>query len=659
MLDSCSDIDSSQRFTDTESLTEDEIEDSNSLVIETSDPNDKCDAETELKQCLANWFDSFNIPGSSANALLKGLKSLKNQNGTFDCLPLDIRTLLKTPRKVNLFQIPGGKYYHFGLQQGICRRLPHLPPHCISRGIIDILVSIDGIPLSKSSHSTFWPILGQIYGDESPFPVGVFHGKGKPDCLNSFLKPFVDEVKELKESGVIYQEMRFKLNILGFVCDAPARSFITGICGHTGRHACPKCETVGVYYVKPGKKKGRMTYPDTQAVLRTHESFIRRESAEHHRMRSIIEDLEIDMVRDMPLDYMHLVCLGVMRKLLIHWVKRRTSHDLITKANVEEISRRLELVRQYVPNEFSRLPRPLTELVHWKATEYRQFLLYTGPVVLHEVLPVSLYKHFLCLHSAIKLLSSEPLCYTSNGFAKKLLIHFVRESPKLYGEHFITYNVHCLVHLPDDVIRFGSLDQFSSFPFENFLQQLKRRIRRSNNPLVQLVKRLKESYNRESESLQLLHSRNANTIELKNEHKNGPVIGNDGESKQFKYAKLDNWSLSVFPPNNCVFLEDNSAFIIENIVERGNNIYIVGKQASNANTSSNFFNVYPRKCVPILNCCVIHHPCEDLTEWPVSRVKCKAIRLAIFPDDESGDDTAGLPFDDFLVYPLLMQDKSR
>ena len=83
-----------------------------------------------------------------------------------------------------------------------------------------------------------------------------------------------------------------------------------------------------------------------------------------------------------------------------------------------------------------------------------------------------LYKHFLCFHVAIKLLSSEPHCFRNNSFCQRLLKHFVRESPKLYGEHFISFNVHCLIHLSDDVMRFGPLDKFSSFPFENFLQQL-------------------------------------------------------------------------------------------------------------------------------------------------------------------------------------------
>ena len=117
---------------------------------------------------------------------------------------------------------------------------------------------------------------------------------------------------------------------------------------------------------------------------------------------------------------------------------------------------------------------------------------YCIQAVLKNRLPERLYKHFLLLHVGIKLLASEKHCFLYNSYAKKLLEKFVRDCGNIYGDHFITYNVHCLVHINADVKRFGPLDKISSFPFENYLQQLKRKVRRGNQPPVQLVKRMAE-----------------------------------------------------------------------------------------------------------------------------------------------------------------------
>lgn len=63
---------------------------------------------------------------------------------------------------------------------------------------------------------------------------------------------------------------------------------------------------------------------------------------------------------------------------------------------------------------------------------------------------------------------------------------------RLYGDEFMVYNVHTMIHLADDVRTFGSVDNCSAFPFESYLQKLKRMVRSGNNALVQIVKRLGE-----------------------------------------------------------------------------------------------------------------------------------------------------------------------
>lgn len=63
----------------------------------------------------------------------------------------------------------------------------------------------------------------------------------------------------------------------------------------------------------------------------------------------------------------------------------------------------------------------------------------------------------------------------------------------MYRPTFQTYNVHGLIHLPDNVGYFkDNLDNISAFRFENNLKTLKSIIRNSNSPLAQIVKRVSE-----------------------------------------------------------------------------------------------------------------------------------------------------------------------
>jgi len=64
-----------------------------------------------------------------------------------------------------------------------------------------------------------------------------------------------------------------------------------------------------------------MTVPDVNAELRTSVKFDELADADHHTGISPLKQLSVGMVTQFPLDYMHLVCLGVMCKLLLLWLK--------------------------------------------------------------------------------------------------------------------------------------------------------------------------------------------------------------------------------------------------------------------------------------------------------------------------------------------------
>ena len=79
------------------------------------------------------------------------------------------------------------------------------------------------------------------------------------------------------------------------------------------------------------------------------------------------------------------------------------------------------------------------------------------------------------------------------NYARDLLRYFVSKCRDLYGSTLTVYNVHNLVHILQDVDNFNvSLDKIFSFPFENYLQVLKKFVKKSQNPLAQVVKRVSE-----------------------------------------------------------------------------------------------------------------------------------------------------------------------
>ena len=151
------------------------------------------------------------------------------------------------------------------------------------------------------------------------------------------------------------------------------------------------CERCGV---EGESIERRMIFHDLTAPLRTDAKFCGMDYPEHQMKESLLCHTGILCVRGYALDYMHLE-------------GPRTGKLSISQINL--ISNRLESYRNLIPSEFSRQPRQL-EVKWWKATEFRQFLLYTGPVALYDVLPCEQYVPFLTLSVVMRImLNSEAI----------------------------------------------------------------------------------------------------------------------------------------------------------------------------------------------------------------------------------------------------------
>ncbi|CAH1170530.1 unnamed protein product [Phaedon cochleariae] len=526
-------------------------------------------SENDLKIQLANWALHHNITHSAISDLLHILKPMN----TF--LPIDARTLLKTPRMNKLLRVEPGQYHHFGFENCLKTLLQVSEGIVFESNIIEVNINIDGLPLSKSSGSQLYPILCNLYKNKNNVSaIGIYHGTEKPADANDFLRYFVDDASIILNNGFMFSGIQYIIKIRGFICDVPAKSYIKYSRGHSGYQSCSKCSIEGIYF------NNRICFPNYRnAVLRTDESFRQKQNENHHTGTSILETLpNIDMINNFPLDYMHLVCLGVVKKLIVNlWIGGRPSHKL-SSLEISNISQNLLEQVSNIPREFNRKPRSLNEAKRWKATEFRQFLFYTGPVVLKHVLSKSKYKHFLSLHISMFILAGKALNHNID-YAGILLKYFVDTFIIIYGKDNVSHNVHNLLHICDDVRRFGSLDDFSAFPFENYMQTFKKYIRKGDKPLQQIVFRIDE--------LNYAHSSSQSTSQvdqnveifpiLCNEHCDGPLLNNQYE-KQFKLIKFENFSLGTTEPNNCCKINENDIVIIKNVLSHDNKVFIIGQK---------------------------------------------------------------------------------
>jgi len=182
-----------------------------------------------------------------------------------------------------------------------------------------------------------------------------------------------------------------------------------------------------------------------------------------------------------------------MKQLLKIWT---TNIELLSDEKKGLFNNRISRVQRHF--EFQRTPEILDFLANYKGTQFRIFLLYVGVFVLKDLLPPDYYQNFCYLVAATRLMAKKVpydendenrkpyLKFVANR-ARTLIKEFITSGSRLYGREFVQYNVHNLWHLPDDYEEYGALDDFSNFPYESVLYQVKRYIRSGYKPLKQVV----------------------------------------------------------------------------------------------------------------------------------------------------------------------------
>ncbi|KAB0805115.1 hypothetical protein PPYR_02085 [Photinus pyralis] len=586
--------------------------------------NDSINEMQTLDEKLRVWSTEENVPHSTFRKLLEILKS-ENDINAFKNLPRDPRTLLNTPRKVLVKTLDNGSFYYFGISDtlnNLLLQLKYTIP--VNTPLIEIIVNIDGLPLTSSSNSSLWPILIKIdsllHIKNYVVMVAVFHGYSKPSSANEFLKDFIDEAVNLSNKGIFLSGNNYPFRIKMLVCDAPAKSYVLNVKGHTAETGCTKC------YQTAERINNVMCFPWTaKRNLRSDYEFRNCSQDNHHQGTTLFTSLpKFDLIKDVPLDYMHLVCLGVMKRLLCHknfgWIQGTFLHKL-SATQQGEISKNLKDCNNFIVCEFSnRKARSLQHCARFKAVEFRLLLLYTGPVVFKKFLKPDYYYNFLNLYIAMRILNSEDYGTSTDMlvYAKALLDAFVKDSGRIYGPDFISFNVHNLLHLVDDAERFGPVHNFSAFDFENYMQILKKLVRKQDKLIQQIVKRVSERISCKIDRPQFFME----YPQFLNEHSKGPLLRHCC-SPQFMIAKLKGYTFKLNLRDCYALLNDKNLIKICNFVTLGNAICAIGQSFTkirpwfNRPCSSELVGVW---------CININH-FSNLKMYNISDIRCKVMIL--------------------------------
>lgn len=355
---------------------------------------------------------------------------------------------------------------------------------------VSFTINTDGIPIFKSSKMSIWPVFLMI--NELPFDIrkcsenmliaGLWFGEQKP-FMYTFTEPLHRDLQKLENEGlevvVDGQKCVSKAFLICLTADLPAKSAFLNTIQFNGEYSCahclqkgsnfrtPKGGNVHIFpYIADKSVPERNDYNFKSSALRAYNENLK--SSEGVKGPSFFMTLRnFDCVKSIAIDYMHCICLGVTKLLTRLWFAKEFANTHFSlHSKLELVDERLSNIK---PCKFvSRLPRSIKEhLGYWKAAEFRSWLFYYSVPILSDLMESVYMYHYMALVESLSILCSNSINACDLERSERCLKYFVFMFKDLYGEKFLTLNIHLLLHLTMSVKILGPLWAFSCFPFEN------------------------------------------------------------------------------------------------------------------------------------------------------------------------------------------------
>ena len=360
---------------------------------------------------------------------------------------------------------------------------------------LTLTFNCDGVPVFKSSSFSIWPILCAV--NELPPNIRGAHillaslwfGAGKPD-MNVLLEPFIKDCTSLSGKGFSHLNAERSARIFCTatvavgVCDAVARPMMQNFKQYNGHYGCGMCLNPGEI-VEKGNGRTRVYLMKEDVMLRTIENtrvFVSEAMETENACMgvkgpSLLSLLpHFDLICRMVPDYMHCICLGVVRQMANLWFDSKNHEKpFYIGTHIPSIDAQLLIIKP--PCSISRTPRSVSLTKFWKAHEWLAWLLYYSMPVLKNILPVAYYSHWSLVVACTAILLGNDISLAQLVYCERSFVQFVTEFDQLYGRQHMSYNVHQLLHITLSVRDWGPLWAHSAFMFESFNAELLKTIK--------------------------------------------------------------------------------------------------------------------------------------------------------------------------------------
>ncbi|KAK3909968.1 Halomucin [Frankliniella fusca] len=354
--------------------------------------------------------------------------------------------------------------------------------------ILSFVVCTDGSPLFKSSNYSVWPFflcineLPPLLRMKNLLLGGLWFGNRHPP-MDLYLQPVVNHLKSLSDRGikVTVEEEEWLIKAYTIACcvDSGARGAVQGVNSHSGYYSCNWCLIPGLYL----ENKVVFPFSDVDHPKRTHET------VKDHGAECLANDAllyvfgvqyvsplvalpKFDIVLGMVQDFPHNVPFGIGRTFLDEWLHNsQRSFYIGSPEEMKILNKRMEKLKPCI--EVRRAIRPLKDMAFWKAREFENWVVIYSLIVVLQVLPAKFWTHWSYLVQAVYLLVGQTVTTENVNMAHKLIRYWVADVETLYGQKFMSFNVHIFSHFAENVSRWGPAWAVSTYCFESAIGKLK------------------------------------------------------------------------------------------------------------------------------------------------------------------------------------------